>query len=365
LYTLWHFLSRRMFSHLSMGMFITTLLFFEILGAGIAHASDGKAHFSVEPTFFPQHEITPRSYFTYYSHPATLIQDSIHLTNSGSARGTANLYAVDATTGQTGGTTLVPRNTPQHDVSTWIRLSRQQITLNPGQSLDIPFTLRIPGHVRPGQHIGIIIAQRIDQQVSPSISGSYKTRVQVRTLTGLGVLVNLPGKLVEKLGTTGITYNDMSTYQSVLVGLKNTGTQMLHPSGSLQITDTQGRLLQNMPLKLDTFLPQTAINYPVYIHRRALAPGRYEATLMLRYEHNHILNYKTSFYVPLPRLPRNTLVTTAISELVTPDTLTPWHYVAGIVVAFLLLSALFFWGRSAYKTTMKLRKKFHRKRTGK
>jgi hypothetical protein len=363
------FSSRWTFSRSLVGTLITILLLLEALGAGIAHAANGNAQFSIEPTFFPQYQVTPRAYFIYHNRPTALIEDSIHIKNSGSARGTADLYVVDATTSQTGGTTLLPRNAPRRDVSSWITLSRQRITLNPGQSLDVPFKLHIPKQVRPGQHVGIIIAQKVDPQRVSSASGSRQVTVQINSLTGLGVLVNLPGTLVEKLKATGITYNNAGAYQSVLVGLKNTGTQMLHPSGSLWISNMTGQLLQNVPIKLDTFLPQTAIYYPVYMHRHALVPGTYEVTLTLRYEHHHLLHYKTSFIVPFPQLLKNTAISQMASDLVTPNTnffaaLTPWHYIVGIAFLFLLLSALFFWSRSMYKAAMKLSKKLKGKRAG-
>jgi hypothetical protein len=40
---------------------------------------------------------------------------------------------------------------------------------------------------------------------------------------------------IRKLDTTGVTYDKESSYQRVLVGLANTGTHFLHPSGSLQV----------------------------------------------------------------------------------------------------------------------------------
>jgi hypothetical protein len=180
----------------------------------------------------------------------------------------------------------------------------------------------------------------------------------------LGVLINLSGRTVEKLQAMRITYDGTNTYQSVLIGLSNTGTQILRPSGNLQIMNMAGQRLQNIPVKLDAFLPQNAINYPVFIHSHTLAPGVYQATLFLQYGHNNMVSYKTSFVIPLPQLAKNTTITTAVSDLVMPGKLTPWYYVVGIVVAFLLLSALFFWGRSVYRSTMKLKKKFKDKRAG-
>ncbi len=205
------------------------------------------------------------------------------------------------------------------------------------------------------------MAEEPDQQQSSS-KGSYQTFVQIHAREVIGVLINLPGTIVEKLNATGVTYDTASSYQRVLVGLANTGTQLLHPSGSLQVTDASGQQLQNVPMKLDTFLPQTAIDYPVYMQHQALAPGTYTAILSLGYEGNHQLNYTTSFVVPRPQLQKNSSIPSVIADLVTPSAdffsaLTPWHYVAAIFLLFFVLSALFFWGRKLYRLSANLRKK--------
>lgn len=352
--------SRRKFFYLLLSTLIIIIL--QLL-AGIhgAHATTGTAHFDIKPSFFPGYEITPRSAFHYDSRPGAQIRDSIHVSNDGTARGTVTLYPVNAITAQVSGEGFPPHTGPRHDMGVWVTMSKQQVTLNPGQSQDISFTLRIPRHIRPGQHAGGLVAEE-PVQLQSSLKGPYRTLVRLHTREVIGILVNLPGKLVENLAATGITYSKTKTYQNVQVGLKNTGTQILYPSGSLQILNATGQPLQNIPMKLDAILPQDAINYSVYMHRHALVPGTYQAILTLQYGHHHTLKYKTSFAIPFPPLAKSVLVPKEISDLVTPDenvfqTLTPWHYVIGIAFLFLLVSALFFWGRSAYKAMGILKKR--------
>jgi hypothetical protein len=234
-------------------------------------------------------------------------------------------------------------------------LSRQQVTLNPGQSVDIPFSLTIPEHVRPGQHGGGILAEmpiQWQEQSSPS-DDTRRAAVQFQSQNILGVLINLPGATMEKLNATGITYDTENTYQRILIKLHNTGTQMLHPDGNLKVLDTTGHLLQDQSLQLDTFLPQTAINYPVYIHHAALDPGTYTASIHLNYEHNHSLNYIANFVIPRPSFQKNTGTSRVIADMVTlqPDlfrTLTPVHYLVGIVILLALLWSLFSCGKKLY-----------------
>jgi len=116
------------------------------------------------------------------------------------------------------------------------------------------------------------------------------------------VQVNLPGTPVEQLVSTGVQGGGEHGYQQLLLGLSNAGTVMLKPYGTLQVADTHGQVLKTISLKLDTFLPQTAINYPVAITGQALAADDYQATLTLMYGHGQILHSTTRFTITKQQL---------------------------------------------------------------
>ncbi len=353
-------------------LFLNGIAFILLFMGGASRIEAGPARhasvpFAMQPTFFSAVNVTPRKYFVYDSRPGAVLQDSIHVMNTGLVKGTIHLCPVDATTSQTSGTSFLSCDSPQHDVGAWMTLSHTQITLNPGQSEEISFRLRLPNHVRPGQHGGGIIGEEMTQDQSSSLSSNRQTRIQLQSQLTLGVLINLPGTLSEKLNASGINYDQSNSYQGVVIALQNTGTQLLHPTGSLQIMDEQGQQVQNMSLTLNTFLPQTSINYPVFIHHHALNPGTYTAHLYLRYGHDHVVKYTGKFEVPLPDLKQNKAIPPVISDLVTPNAdvfhaLTFWHYIVGIFIFFLLSSALFFWSQKLHTWITNLRTKFYGKK---
>jgi Protein of unknown function C-terminal (DUF3324) len=114
--------------------------------------------------------------------------------------------------------------------------------------------------------------------------------------------VNLPGTPVEQLAAIGAQIGGENGYQQLLVGLSNTGTIMLKPSGTLQVTDAQGHVVEHFSLKLDTFLPQTAINYPVAITGAALGVGEYQMTLNLTYGQGKMLHSTSTFSITRQQL---------------------------------------------------------------
>ena len=332
------------------------------LGVFVGISLAQRAHtpsFSIEPTFGGPAETGSNGYFIYASIPGSRIDDSIHVINTGSIRDVINLYGVDVTTGQMGGTAVRSYSDPKRDVGAWITLNQAQVTLDPGQSQDVSFTVTIPTHVRPGQHGGAIVAE--DAPYGDHLQPRQHTsapRIDIQSIVALGVLINLPGPFVERLNASRVWYDEKSTHQRFLLALENTGTQLLHPEGSLQLRTAEGKLLQTVPMALHTFIPQTSISYPIDIHHKALVAGkRYTVQLQLSYEHHHRLSYTSTFLVPLPS---EEPFINQIQDLVSSppehllSTLTPWHYVLGLILLVLMVSPLLFWGRKCRSIITKI-----------
>jgi len=189
-----------------------------------------------------------------------------------------------------------------------------------------------------------------------SNGASQHPSIDIQHVLALGVLVNLPGPTTEKLEATSVQYDISSSYQRLLIRMNNTGTQLLHPFGSLQVHDTSGHLLQDWSLKLDTFIPQTSIDYPLYIQHKSLSPGTYTAMLNLSYEHHHTLNFTTTFTVPS----QNQSIPHAISAFFRPtstnifDLFTPWYWIAAVIALVILCGGVFFWGQKLYNLSTRL-----------
>ena len=334
-------------SPLAVGALIIIVLLLRGLGFSNAHADGGAANFDLQPVIDAHSTAKVRSYFILDARPGNTMQGSIQVTNSGTATGTVSLYGVDATTGQTSGTVYLSRTEAQHDVGTWLRLDTSQLTLAPGQSQVVSFQIIVPSTVRPGQHVGGIVAEGM-VQVSSLQSNNLKVNVQ--KLTIVAVQINLPGKPIEQLVATGIQNGGADSYQTLKLGLSNTGTVMLKPYGTLQVTDARGHLLQNRSLKLNTFLPQTSINYPVDVENKALGAGNYQARLTLFYGHGHILSYTTIFTITLQQLAK---IFPSYPPLQPPNNvgsffgmLPYWQIVPGLL---LLVGGLLFWGQKLYQ----------------
>ena len=334
-----------------------TLLVASILISPTAHAAGGTASFSLQPTVYDPNNTLTQTYFILNLSPGTTMTLGVRVTNVGTASGSVNLYPVDATTGVTTGTIFGGKSDPRRDVGTWIHLDSTPLILAPGQSKIVPFQLVIPRVVRPGQHLGGIIAEGQGLQTQTATTTNKHFQLTVHYLFALAVQVNLPGPAIEQLTATGIQAGGANTYQTLQLALHNTGTMMIKGSGSLQVRDTHNVLLQNLPVNLGIFLPATSIHYPVNVQKHALGPGEYQATLNLTYGHGHILRYVTMFTISQQQ------VTQAFPQNVPlqyPEganflsTMPVWEI---ILIGLLVLSGAAFLGQNLYRFTIVVRRK--------
>jgi Bacterial protein of unknown function (DUF916) len=276
---------------------------FSVMGMSAPmHVAASGPSLGIQPAFFDPKQPLTRSYFIFHNTPGAHFKSAVRVSNTGTTAGYASLYGTDATTGATSGAVYLGRNSKPLDVGAWISLSVSSFTLAPGQSRSVPFEVTIPKTVRSGDHLG-----GIAMEVTPVTAAAAPTQqsgqmqIKTRIVTVVAVEMILPGAPIEALSATGIQGGGMNNYQTLALNLHNTGTMMVKPHGTLQLFDAHNAHLQTVPITMDTFLPATSINYPVYL-KQALGVGKYQGQLTLTYGDNHVLQYNTFFSVTTQQL---------------------------------------------------------------
>jgi len=259
---------------------LAALTFGAMLAAAPASASAGAASFALVPQHYDPGLQATQSYFVAVAHPGQTFTNSVRVRNLGKQTGTALLYAVDATTGQTSGAVYLDRSKPRPGVGGWVRLGADSVTLAPGESRVVPITVHVPAGATPGDHLGGIVAENAQVQSS---SGKGALQIRVRHLTIAAVLVQVPGPAVATVALTGARAGGQHGYQDVYLHLKSTDGLATKPSGHLTVLDVGGNEVASRDFQLDTFVPGTAIDYPVLLPHVALDPGEYRASVELTY----------------------------------------------------------------------------------
>ena len=132
----------------------------------------------------------------------------MRVVNTGSAAGSARIYAVDATTGATSGASYLTDSARRTDVGAWTRLSTGRVHLRPRQSTTVSFTVRVPRGVRSGDHLGGIVADPGIQHGRAVRRNRSSFRINVRTLTVIAVEARLPGKSVPQLALRAVVIKE-------------------------------------------------------------------------------------------------------------------------------------------------------------
>src|SRR5207247_3240535 len=95
-------------------------------------------------------------------------------------------------------------------------------------------------------------------------------RINVRTLTVIAVQATLPGKRTPGMAIQDVTAGGLRGYQQLFLGLRNTGNVLTKGSGSVVVSNMDGKRLKSSTFALDTFVPQTQVAFPVLIRGKAL-----------------------------------------------------------------------------------------------
>lgn len=244
-----------------------------VLAPGAQAASSG-------PVFGIRAAGNPKlGYFVYSAAPGGVKQGAIIVSNTGDRSGTVKLYSADATTGRTTGTVYLTDKPPTH-AGSWVKLAKSSLTLAPGAHASVPFTVTVPAGTGAGQWVGGIVAETSQAAQGPKKKQKANVQIRIRNLTIVAVQVNVPGPTVVSFALGAVTTGGQRGFQQVIVHIENTGTVLSKPTGTVTIFGSGSKVIERLAFAMDTFLPHTAIDYPVLL-KKALSPGDYRAQIRL------------------------------------------------------------------------------------
>ncbi len=290
-------------------------------------------------------------YFVYDLAPGATRTGGIIVSNTGNRAGVVKLYAADATTGRTTGTVYLTNTSASH-TGTWVKLARDSVALEPGAHAHVAFTVTVPADAKPGQFVAGIVAETREATQAPTVKHKANVRIHIRNLTIVAVQVNLPGPTVVGFTIGGVKTGGQHGFQQVFVHFANTGNHLVKPSGVVTILDSAGNTVETLPFKMDTFLPHTAIDYPMLL-TKALPPGDYHAKVRLVVPGVGSTPGKTVVAQPAFSVSKQDVTqvfTSSKPTQTTPGTVsgtkasssTPWAVVAAVAVGALLLALAVF-----------------------
>lgn len=268
-----------------------------------------------------------RDYFVYSLTPGETFGDTVAVSNLGDRPINFVIYAADAfNVRDQGGFTAARDGEPSTDVGSWITLKAETYTVEPGQRIDVPFSITVPEDAEPGDHAGAILAT--DADLGSISTDSSDPSLRVRERVGARVYVRVEGPVspavridrldvVHETPSFAVPFFSSDGKATVTWEVTNTGNVRLTPTTVLKVKGLFGRTIRTLPAEE---LPE-------------LLPGS-----------NFVRSAVVTGLPPLEKLTAELTVTTDEVEVVGTSSYwaIPWRFMV-LVVALLL--AAFGWRR--------------------
>jgi hypothetical protein len=145
-----------------------------LIGAGPA-AADGDVSWEVSPASGDFGAI--RTNYNYTVNPGDQLKDGLLIVNHGTTPLSLNVYAADAFTTEMGRRDLVTKDAKSTRVGVWVHPGQSDVTVQPGASVEVPFTVTLPDDLAPGDYLGGLVT-------SPNGTADRRRGIQVRLRVG-------------------------------------------------------------------------------------------------------------------------------------------------------------------------------------
>ncbi len=98
-----------------------------------------------------------RNSFSYSINPGNELSDSIVITNRGTEPLDLGIYAADGFTNEDGQLDLNEAGATPTGIGAWVHGESDQLHIDPGTSVDYPFTVSVPDNATPGDYVGGVL----------------------------------------------------------------------------------------------------------------------------------------------------------------------------------------------------------------
>jgi hypothetical protein len=232
--------------------------------------------------------------------PGKSFSSVLHATNLGS---TVQVYAVSVRDIESIDEEGHPVFAKEHEstgfeLSSWVKAAKAEITLAPGATGDVPFTVTVPSDASPGGHFGTIFLSTKSGEKPKTVGATVGYQV------GAILSFQVAGDIKEEARIRQFV-SDRTIYgepKAVFhVKVENLGNTLIRPRGLLEIVDMFGKKTVTLDLNESeaAILPHTVREFTVTWDDDRVRMGKYQAIASLQYgdEVKHTIFQELSFWV--------------------------------------------------------------------
>lgn len=138
-----------------------------------------------------------RTSFAYTVNPGGSVDDTLVVANHGAAALDLAVYAADGYTTESGQLDLLTTDETSSGVGAWVDADAGSITVQPGATVDVPFTVRVPDSATPGDYVGGIVTTLTQSDAEEGIN--------VDRRLGVRVTLHVGGEVQPSLAVEGVS----------------------------------------------------------------------------------------------------------------------------------------------------------------
>ncbi|MFF7361381.1 WxL protein peptidoglycan domain-containing protein [Streptomyces sp. NPDC008125] len=179
-----------------------------------------------------------RSSFGYSVNPGGRTKDAMVVANHGTTALTLAVYTADGFTTEKGQLDLLTREKKSRSIGAWVRAARETVTVAPGRSAEIPFTVTVPADATPGDYVGGILTslKQPDEAEGIAVDRRLGIRVGLRVSGALRPALAVEDVHLSYDGSAGFAQGDAT----VTYSLHNTGNAVLSGTQKVAVTGPFG-----------------------------------------------------------------------------------------------------------------------------
>ncbi|MGN8247317.1 WxL protein peptidoglycan domain-containing protein [Cellulomonas soli] len=187
-----------------------------------------------------------RTGYSYGIDPGTTVEDALVVANHGDQALELAVYAADGYTTDAGRLDLLTRDVDSSAVGAWLQTQVDTVTVEPGGSVEVPFTLAVPADATPGDYAGGVVTSLVQADAAEGITVDRRLGIRVDVRVG-GEL--RPALAVEDVHLTydGTANPAGAGDATVTYTVHNTGNQALSAEQAVAVTGPFGRLRVEAP----------------------------------------------------------------------------------------------------------------------
>ncbi|PQZ91550.1 hypothetical protein CQ018_12950 [Arthrobacter sp. MYb227] len=200
-----------------------------------------------------------RTNFSYDLEAGAKKKDAFEVTNLGSNEVSLTIYAADGITSSSGALDLLPANDPSTVVGSWVKVSEPKITLSPGETESVDFTLEVPKNTAPGDYVGGLISSYLDTASGGTVVVDQRLANRVNVRVGGEGTVFLETQDLNVL--TPLAWNPFApTTATVTFTLNNSGTVRARGNYSITTSGLFGWGESTKTFSTEELIPGSSVN---------------------------------------------------------------------------------------------------------